>query len=94
MAFKKYKKDPDATLDYEFDWSDWLTPIGDTIVSVQWVLSAGLTLVNGSNTTTSATAFVSGGVDGDQETLTCRVTTNSTPPRIDDRTVILDIQAR
>ena len=48
-----FKKDPNATLDYTFDWSAWLTPIADTITSVTWVLSAGLTSVSASNTTTS-----------------------------------------
>ena len=59
MAFKKVK-DPDATLDYEFDWSDWLTPLADTIASVEFVLSDGLVSVAESNTTTTATIFVNG----------------------------------
>ncbi len=93
MAFKKVK-DPDATLDYEFDWSDWLTPLADTIASVEFVLSDGLTSVSESHTTTTATIFVSGGVEDETETVTCRITTNSTPPRIDDRTLFLKISPR
>ena len=56
-----YKKDPNATLDYTFDWGPYLTTLGDTIVSVVWVLSSGLVQVSVSNTTTTATIFVSGG---------------------------------
>ncbi len=84
-----FKKDPNATLDYTFDWSLWLAPIADTITSVTWVLSSGLTSVSASNTTTTATAFISGGVLDAVEELTCRITTAG--GRIDDRTIQLNI---
>lgn len=84
-----FKKDPNATLDYTFDWSLWLTPIADTITSVTWVLTSGLTQVSASNTTTTATAFISGGALDAVEELTCRITTAG--GRIDDRTIQLNI---
>lgn len=87
-----YKKDPNATLDYTFDWSAWLTPIADTIASVVWVLTSGITKVSESHTTTTATAFVSGGVLDATEELTCRITTAG--GRVDDRTIFLDITNR
>ncbi len=87
-----FKKDPNAVLDYTFDWAPYLTPIGDTIASVTWVLSTGLTKVSQSNTSTSATAFVSGGVAGEKATLTCRIVTNG--GRTDDRSVTLKIEER
>jgi hypothetical protein len=87
-----FKKDPNAVLDYTFDWAPYLTPIGDTIASVTWVLSTGLTKVSQSNTSTSATAFVSGGVAGEKATLTCRIVT--TGGRTDDRSVTLKIEER
>ena len=87
-----YKKDPNATLDYSFDWGPYLTPLGDTIVTVEWVLSPGLTKVSQSNTTTTATVFVSGGVLEETETLTCRITTAG--GRIDDRTIELVMVSR
>lgn len=89
-----FKKDPHAVLDYTFDWTSYLTPLVDTISSVTWILSSGLTKVSQSNTTTTATAFISGGVVGKTETLTCRITTNSVPPRVDDRSVLLKITER
>jgi len=87
-----YKKDPNATLDYMFDWTPWLTEVSDTIASVDWVLSAGLTEVSSSNTTTVATIFVSGGVLDETETITCRITTVG--GRTDDRTDKLKIVSR
>lgn len=88
----KFKKDPHATLDYEFDWSAWLLDVSDTIASVTWVLSGTLVNVSSSFTTLTATIFVSGGTEGEDETLTCRITT--TGGRIDDRTAILKITPR
>lgn len=84
-----YKKDPNATLDYTFDWSLYLTPLADTISSVTWELTSGITKVSQSNSTTSATAFVSGGVSGNTETLTCRIVTAG--GRTDDRSIFLKI---
>jgi len=89
MAFKK---DPNALLDYTFDWTEYLTPIVDTIASVEFVTSAGLTKTSQSNTTTTATAFVSGGVVGATEKLTCRIVTAG--GRTDERTIDLKILER
>lgn len=87
-----YDKDPNAKLDYIFDWGPYLAPIADTITSVLWLTSAGLTVSQTSFTTTTATAFVSGGVLDASETLTCRITTAG--GRIDDRTITLEITER
>ena len=87
-----YKKDPAATLDYTFDWTAYLAPLGDTISSVTWVLGDTLTKVSQSNTTTAATAFIAGGTLGNTATLTCRIVTVG--GRTDDRTVNLKIVNR
>lgn len=87
-----YKKDPNAVLDYTFDWSAWLLPLSDTIASVTWIVTSGLTTSLPSNTTTTATVFVSGGVVNSTEKLTCRITTAS--GRVDDRSVDLKITER
>jgi hypothetical protein len=89
MAFKK---DPNATLDYQFNWAEYLTPITDSILSVAWTLSAGLTQVSQSFTTTTATIFVSGGVLDEVETIACKITTSG--GRIDERTISLSIVNR
>lgn len=87
-----YKKDPNALLDYVFDWTAYLAPSGDTIDSVTWVTTAGLTVLNSVQTPTTAIAFVSGGVVGTTERLTCRITT--TNGLIDDRSIDLKIVER
>jgi len=87
-----FKKDPDATLDYTFNWLPWLAPISDTITDVEWVPDEALTVESSSNTTARATAFVSGGTAGETLRLTCRITTAG--GRIDDRTIILKIVNR
>lgn len=86
-------KDPDATLDYSQDWSDWLTDVSDTITGTPvWTVGAGLTKVSQSNTTTTATAFISGGVAGSKEPVACKITTSG--GRTDERTVYLKIVDR
>ena len=42
MITIKYPKDPDATLDYGFDWSPWLEE-DETLATSEWILSDGLT---------------------------------------------------
>lgn len=85
-------KDPDATLDYPFNWATWLAKVADTIIAVSWIIDASLTKVSSSFNTTSATAFVSGGVLGTIVPVTCRITTAG--GRIDDRTIWLKIVVR
>lgn len=83
-------KDPDATLDYTLDWSTWLG--ADTIASVAWTLPSGITLETQSNTTTTATAWISGGSAGVTYRVTCRITTAGS--RIDDRSFRLNVAER
>jgi hypothetical protein len=87
-----YKKDPAAVLDYSFDWGPYLTPLLDTIATVTWVKTGTLVIVSQTHTTTTATAFVSGGDIDATETLTCRITT--TGGRTDDRSISLKIVER
>lgn len=87
-----YPKDPNATLDYTFDWAAWLTPVADTIAAVVWVITPGLVKVSSSFTAANATIFVSGGVLNGSEKITCRITTAG--GRTDDRTIALKILDR
>lgn len=81
--------DPNATVDVTFDWSDFLTDIEDTIAQVQFDID-GLTSVAAYNDTTTATIFVKD-ANGNPR-ITCRVTTASNPPRVEDRTVYLKLE--
>jgi len=82
-------KDPDANLDYAFDWSLWLA--GDTIATSS-VTVTNATKGATSNTSTAVTVWISGGSAGQVATVACRITTAA--GRIDERTIRLKIQAR
>lgn len=86
------EKDPDALLDYSFDFTEYLAPDNDSIVSVLFVLEAGLTEEHSSHTPTGAVVWISGGVAGSTMRVTCRITTSG--GRVDDRSVFLKIVER
>lgn len=88
MSIKTFYKDPNATLDYAVDWTDWLC--SDNISSVVWIVPSGITESSTSNTSTTATIWLSGGTLGVVYTIVCRITT--TAGRIDDRTFYIKIQ--
>lgn len=91
MGFTKFNKDPDATLDYGIDWSDWLDS-GDTISSVTWVVPTGITKTAQSHTDTISMIWLSGGTLGQSYDIVCRITT--TGGRIDDRTFTIRIKQK
>jgi hypothetical protein len=84
-------KDPGALLDYSFDWTDFLAPITDTIASVT-ASAVGVTLV-GSPTFVGpvVTVWAQGGTVGQAASITCVITTQSTPARVEPMTIQLKI---
>ena len=84
-------KDPQAVLDYSFDWSAWLEAISDTIVSAVFT-AVGCTAVSQGVAEGVATAMVSGGEVGQVAAVTCRITTAA--GRVDDRTINFLIKHR
>lgn len=60
------KKHPDEVLDYVMDWTTapWLSGADTIQTSTVTVLTSGITLDSDSNTTTTQTAWLSGGTDG------------------------------
>lgn len=81
-------KDPQAVLDYKFDWSTWLGDV-DTISSATVTPSSGLTL-DGSSVTdsnTTVTAWLSGGTAGASYSAVCHIAT--VQGRQDDRTITI-----
>lgn len=92
-------KDPNAKLDYSIDFSRYLAAVGDTIASVEAIAEAPLVLLGSaegymepSTDGTHCTAWVGGGSGAKKPlALTFRITTDNTPPRVDDRTVFLNI---
>lgn len=90
-AQAQFQKDPDATLDYTWDWTEWLVG-ADTITNAVVLLSPGLTLVSSNFSTTAVTAWIAGGSPGLPYSATARVTT--TGGRIDDRTIVVQVLNR
>jgi hypothetical protein len=89
---KEFIKDPDAVLDYRFDWSAWLAVDGDTISSHVVTASDGLVVDGSSEADGSVTVWVSGGTPKQSHTLACRVTTLA--GRTDERTAVIFIKER
>ncbi len=88
------EKDPDATLDYPFDWTQYLAPLTDTITAAEFILELPLVLdrqiLNSEGTI--AVAWISGGTVGETHRATCRITTAE--GRVDDRSIFLKIKER
>lgn len=86
-----YSKDPDASLQYGFDWSPWLND-GETILSHEIEATTGITVETSSATTTAVTVWLSGGTAGDRYRVTCRITTSA--GQIDDRSFTVSVRDR
>ena len=86
-------KDGDSTVDYSFNWTPWLADVVDSISTHEILLSDGLVNQGSSVVGGKVTVFVSGGAPSKRESITCRITTISSPPRVEDRTIFLDIEA-
>lgn len=67
--------DPDNKNLYGFDWSDWLTELGETIAASQWILPTGITSEAEAFSDTATTIKLSGGTAGEQYIITNRITT-------------------
>ena len=65
-----FVKDPDDVLDYKINWATWLD--SDTLSSATWTVPSGITKDSQSNTTTTATIWLSSGAAGQTYEITCR----------------------
>lgn len=81
-------KDPDAVKDYRIDLTEWLS--GDTISSTSWTVPSGITKDSDTNTTLTATIWLSGGTAGQEYDLICRVVT--VDGRTEDFTVTVPVR--
>lgn len=93
-------KDPNAVLDYKFDWkaltngsgaSNWLAS-GETISSRTVTVDSGLTKDSDSltDTNTSVTVWLSGGTPGKKYKVACRIVTSA--GRTDERTLVVTVK--
>ncbi len=94
MSNAIFLKDPDAVLDYTFDWTLWLTSGSsvDTITGGSVMVASGVHLDSLTYDAKTVTAWISGGSPSLNYDITCRIQT--TAGRIDDRTITLMVQPR
>lgn len=85
-------KDPDAVLDYIFDWSAWLAEITDTIATNSIIVETGITCDSDSIVDDTVVAWISGGTAGTTYRVTCRIVTAG--GRTDDRSIFIKIAER
>ena len=86
-------KDPDAVLDFKFDWAGWLAS-GETISARTITPDAGITVDSSSitDTSTTVTVWLSGGTVSQSYKVTCQIVTSAS--RTDERTMIVRIRER
>jgi len=87
MSNNVFIKDPNARLDYQWDWSQWLA-VGETITNAQISITpTGLALDQQDNTDTTITAWLTGGTVDAGYRVVCSITTNQS--RTDDRSIYI-----
>jgi len=102
MAQREWVKDPDAVLDYTFDFaastngtgsSDWLAS-GETISDHTIDADTGITVDSSALTdaNTSVTVWLSGGTAGTEYRVRCEIETSAS--RTDERTMIIKCEER
>ena len=102
MPQPQFIKDPDAVLDYKFDWkdstngtgdSDWLAS-GETIASHTIDEDTGITVDSSAqtDTNTSVTVWLSGGTAGVSYAVRCEIVTSAS--RTDERTMLIVVEER
>lgn len=85
-------KDPGERQDYVIDWDDEYLAVGETISSSSWSVPSGLTNYSTSNSTTTATIWLSGGTHGQEYLVTNQVTTSA--GRIAERSIKILVRER
>lgn len=86
-----FTKDPDAVLDYVFDWTPWLAD-GETITDHIVEATTDLTIDAHSAVDGAVTVWLSGGTAGTRYSVGCRITTSA--GRTDDRTFTVSVRER
>jgi hypothetical protein len=86
-----FTKDPDAVLDYRWDWSEWLET-GETITSAVVTVPEGITKDSQDDTGETVTVWLSGGTVETGYQIICHITTSEA--REDDRSIYIRCQER
>lgn len=85
------RKDPEAILDYLWDYTDYLDT-GDTIVSARASAQSGITVISEGFTTTGHTVWLVSGTAGNEYQVTSRIYTQA--GRRDERTWTFRVEER
>ena len=85
-----FLKDPQAVLDYQINWATWLS--ADTIATSTWTVPTGLTKASSTNTTTTATVWLSGGTADTSYNIVNTIVTAG--GRTEERTLTIAVQNR
>ena len=101
-------KDPDAVLDYKWDFApltngsddpdveDWLST-GEVVNTFTLTPSDAAIVIDSSllsDSDTSVTAWISGGVADTVYQVKCHIVTDNTPARKEDRTIVVYVEDR
>jgi hypothetical protein len=87
-----YTKDPDAVLDFAFDWAtNWLAT-GETISSHTITVETGLTKDSDSESSGVVTVWLSGGEAEEEYDVACKIVTSA--GRTDERTMTIRVKNR
>ncbi|MEV6258093.1 hypothetical protein AB0L97_33045 [Nocardia sp. NPDC051911] len=86
-----FEKDPDATQDWLFDWSAFLT-VGETLTTSVYLARAGVTITPAATVGAVTRVWVTGGVLGEVYVITNRITTSD--GRTEDRSFTVTITQR
>jgi len=85
------RKDPQANLDYGFDWSDYLV-IGETLSDSVWTVPSGLIEGSKQLAADSTKIWISGGTVGETYTIANKITTSA--GRVDERSFDIVVENR
>lgn len=87
----QFTVDPDAVLDYQYDWSKWLAA-GETIIAHTLTPTEGITVDSSSRTGGIVTVWLSSATLNATHQVTCHIVTDQ--GRQDDRTIKLRVAQR
>lgn len=92
-------KDPDASKTYTFDWTDYLTDLGQTISASTFAISGPDAILTKDNDgivvgNLKTQLRLIGGTLGATYVVTNHITTNGSPATIDDRSIFVNIVSR
>lgn len=78
------------SLDYPFDWTAWLTDIGDSIASYEFNVPTGLLKTADTLDGAVVVPWLTVSRPGYLYTVDCTITTDSSPPRKRTKSILID----